>query len=85
MMTRYFKEATNDLFETRKKMRNDTLLSHLGNGNANKYPKSQNHARMWKEECVRANKETDETVSNLQMVKGHLDSAMIVVEVKELL
>jgi hypothetical protein len=46
MMTRYFREATNDLFETRKKMRNDTLLSHLGNGNANKYPKSQNHARM---------------------------------------
>ncbi|EFE88084.1 hypothetical protein BIFBRE_05067, partial [Bifidobacterium breve DSM 20213 = JCM 1192] len=41
---------------------------------------------MWKEECAKANMEIQETVSELQTVKKHLDSARIVVKkVKELL
>ena len=86
MMARYYKEATNDLFETIKKMSYDTLLSHLGKGNDNRYLKAENDARMWKEECAKANKEIEETVTELQTVKGHLDSTTIVVKkVKELL
>ena len=54
MMTRYYGEAASSLFETRKKMRNDTLLSHIGKGNDNRYLKDKNDARMWEEECAKA-------------------------------
>ena len=85
-MTRYYGEATHELFETRKKKRNDTLLSHLAMGNDNRYLKAENDARMWKEECAKANKVIEETLSELQTVKGHLYSATTVVKkVKELL
>ena len=54
-------------------------------GNDNMYLKAENDARMWKEECAKANKVIEETLSELQTVKGHLDSATTVVKkVKEL-
>jgi hypothetical protein len=49
----------------RKKMRNDTMLSHIRMGNDDTYLKAKNDARMWKEECVKANQKIEETVSEL--------------------
>jgi hypothetical protein len=85
-MTRYYGEVTHNLFETRKKMRNDALLSPIEKVEANRYLKAESEARMWKEECAKANREIQETISELQTVKQLLDSATIVVKkVKELL
>ena len=56
-ITRYYGEVTHNLFETRKKMRNDALLSPTKKGEANRYLKAESEARMWKEECAKANRE----------------------------
>jgi translation initiation factor 2B subunit (eIF-2B alpha/beta/delta family) len=85
-MTRYYKEVIHNLFEMRKKMRNDALLSPTEKGEANRYLKAESEARMWKEECAKANREIQETVSKLQKVKHLLITATIVAKkVKELL
>ena len=67
-------------------MRNDALLSPTEKGEANRYLKAEREARMWKEECAKANREIQESVSELQTVKKHLDFATTVVKkVKDLL
>jgi hypothetical protein len=58
-MTRYYREVTHNLFETRKKMRDDALLS----------PTEKGEERMWKKECAKTNMEIQETVSELQTDK----------------
>ena len=86
MITRYYGEVTHNLFETRKKMRNDALLSPTEKGEANRYLKAEREARMWKEECAKAKREIQETAAELQTVKQLLDSATLVVKkVRELL
>jgi hypothetical protein len=50
-------------------MRNNALLSPTQKGEANRYLKAKNEARMWKEECAKANREIQEIVSELHMVK----------------
>jgi hypothetical protein len=70
----------------RKKMRNDALLSPTEKGQTNRYLKAENEARMWKEECAKANREIQETGAELQTVKQLLDSTTLVVKkVRELL
>jgi hypothetical protein len=55
-------------------------------GEVNRYLKAESKAMIWKEECAKPNREIQETISKLQMVKQLLDSATIVVKkVKELL
>jgi hypothetical protein len=66
---RYYEEVIHNLFETRKKMRNDALLSPTEKGEANKYLKAKIEAGMWKEECAKANREIQETAAELQTVK----------------
>jgi hypothetical protein len=78
-ITRYHAEVTHNLFETRKKMRNDALLSPIEKGVANRYLRAKRDARMWKEECAKAKREIQETTTKLQTVKQLLDSATIVV------
>jgi hypothetical protein len=78
------------MFEMRKKMRNNALLSPIEKGEANRYIKAEREARMWKdmwnEECAKANREIQETAAELQTVKQLLDSATLVVKkVRELL
>jgi hypothetical protein len=68
-ITRYYGDVTHNPFETRKKMRNDALLSPTEKGEANMYLKAKSEARMWKEECAKANKEIQETAAELQTVK----------------
>jgi hypothetical protein len=64
-------------------MRNDDLLSPTEKGEANRY---LSEARMWKEECAKANTEIQETAAELQTVKLLLDSVTLVVKkVRELL
>jgi Trk K+ transport system NAD-binding subunit len=79
-MTRYYGEVTHNLFETRKNMRSDVLLSPIEKGEANRYLKAEREARMWKEQCAKDNRLIQETVSELQTVKQLLDSATIVVK-----
>jgi hypothetical protein len=77
---------THNLIETRKKMRKDTLLSPTEKGEANRYLNAEREARMWKEECAKANKEIQGTAAELQTVKQLPDSATLVVKkVRELL
>jgi hypothetical protein len=64
-ITRYYGEVTHNLFETRKKMRNDALLSPTEKSEANRYLKAEREARMWKEECAKAKREIQETVDEL--------------------
>ena len=59
----------------RKKIRHNVVMSHLKMGNDNRNLKAKNDARMWKEECAKANKELEATTAELQNVKGHLDQA----------
>jgi hypothetical protein len=67
-------------------MRNDNLLSPTEKCKANMHLKAESEARMWKEECAKANREIRQTVSELLTVKQLLDSATIEVrKVKELL
>jgi hypothetical protein len=61
-------------------MRSDVLLSPIEKGEANRYLKAEREARMWKEQCAKANRLIQETVSELQTVKQLLDSATIVVK-----
>jgi hypothetical protein len=83
---RYYGEVTHNLFKMRKKMRNDALFSPTEKGEANRYLKAESKVRMWKEECAEANREIQETASELQTVKQLLDSATVVVKkVNELL
>jgi hypothetical protein len=46
-------------------MRNDALLSPTEKGEANRYLKAESEARMWKEECVKAKREIQETAAEL--------------------
>jgi hypothetical protein len=86
MITQYYGEVTHNLFETRKKMRNNALLSPIEKGETNRYLKAEREAWVWKEECAKANKEIQETAAELQTVKQVLDSATLVVKkVRELL
>jgi hypothetical protein len=66
---RYYSEVTHDLFETRKKVRNDALLSPIEKGEANRYLKAESEAKKWKEECAKTNWEIQETTAELQTVK----------------
>jgi hypothetical protein len=84
-ITRYYGEVTHNLFETRKKMRNDALLSPTEKVEANEYLKAESKARMWKEECAKANREIQEIAAEMQTVKQLLDSATLVKKVNELL
>jgi hypothetical protein len=63
----------------RKKMRNDALLSPTQMGEAKLYLKAESESRMWKEECAKANREIQETITEMQMVMYLLDSATLVV------
>jgi hypothetical protein len=86
MIMRYYEEVTHNLFETRKKMRNNALLSPTEKGKANRYLKAERDAWMWKEECAKAKREIQETAAELQMIKQLLDSGTLVVKkVRELL
>jgi hypothetical protein len=60
-ITRYYREVTHNLLETRKKMRNDALLSPVEKCEANRYLNAEREARMWKEECAKAKMEIQET------------------------
>jgi hypothetical protein len=42
----YYGEVTHNLFETRKKMRNNALLSPTKKGEANRYLKAKREVRM---------------------------------------
>jgi hypothetical protein len=85
-ITRYYGKVTHNLFEKRKKMRNDALLSPTEKGEANMYLKAEWEARMWKEQCAKAEREIQETAAELQTVMQLLDSTTPVVKkVRELL
>ena len=58
-------------------MRNDALLSPTEKGEANTYLKAESEARMWKEECAKANREIQETTTELQTIKQLLDYAAL--------
>jgi hypothetical protein len=66
MITCYYGEVTHNLFETRKKMRNNALLSPTEKGEANRYRKAECEARMWKEECAKVKRKIQETATKLQ-------------------
>jgi hypothetical protein len=85
MITRYYREVTHNLFETRKKRRNDALLCPTEKGEANWYLKVESEVRMWKEECAKANREIQETAAKLQTAKQLLDFATVVVKKVKLL
>jgi hypothetical protein len=67
-------------------MRNDSLLSPIEKGEANRYLKAEREERMWKEECAKTKREIQETTAELQTVKQLLDFATLMVKkVRELL
>jgi hypothetical protein len=45
-MTRYYRDETHNLFETRTKTRNDDLSSPIEKGEANRYLKAESEVRM---------------------------------------
>jgi hypothetical protein len=45
-MTRYYRDETHNLFETRTKTRNDDLSSPIEKGEANMYLKAESEVRM---------------------------------------
>nr|TKW09762.1 hypothetical protein SEVIR_6G123400v2 [Setaria viridis] len=61
----YFGDTTNELMNTETKNRHDAVMSHLKMGNDNRNLKAENDARMWKEECAKANMELEATAAKL--------------------